>query len=60
VCDLAWDAERSENPRLPPHARAHSAGLARSRRDGKTVMYAVAEAGRALIDAVREPETAAR
>ena len=31
-----------------------------SRRDGKMVMYAVSEAGRALIDAVREPETAAR
>jgi ArsR family transcriptional regulator, lead/cadmium/zinc/bismuth-responsive transcriptional repressor len=37
-----------------------SAGLVRSRRDGKMVMYAVTEAGRALIDAVREPETALR
>ena len=37
-----------------------SAGLVRSRRDGKMVMYAVTEAGRTLIDVVREPETAPR
>ena len=60
VCDLAWVAERSENL-VSHHMRVlRGAGLVRSRRDGKMVMYAVTEAGRALIDAVREPETAAR
>jgi ArsR family transcriptional regulator, lead/cadmium/zinc/bismuth-responsive transcriptional repressor len=60
VCDLAWVAERSENL-VSHHLRVlRSAGLVRSRRDGKMVMYAVTEPGRALIDAVREPETAAR
>jgi ArsR family transcriptional regulator, lead/cadmium/zinc/bismuth-responsive transcriptional repressor len=60
VCDLAWVAERSENL-VSHHLRVlRSAGLVRSRRDGKMVMYAVTEAGRALIDAVREPANAAR
>ena len=60
VCDLAWVAERSENL-VSHHLRVlRSAGLVRSRRDGKMVMYAVTAAGRALIDAVREPEMVAR
>lgn len=60
VCDLAWVAERAENL-VSHHLRIlRGAGLVRSRRDGKLVMYAVTEAGRALIDAVSEPETAAR
>lgn len=60
VCDLAWVAERSENL-VSHHLRVlRSAGLVRSRREGKMVMYAVTDAGRALIDAVRQPETAAR
>jgi ArsR family transcriptional regulator, lead/cadmium/zinc/bismuth-responsive transcriptional repressor len=60
VCDLAWVAERSENL-VSHHLRIlRGAGLVRSRREGKMVMYAVSEAGRALIDAVREPEAAAR
>jgi DNA-binding transcriptional ArsR family regulator len=60
VCDLAWIAERSENL-VSHHLRIlRSAGLVRNRRDGKMVMYAVTEAGRALIDAVREPAKAAR
>jgi ArsR family transcriptional regulator, lead/cadmium/zinc/bismuth-responsive transcriptional repressor len=60
VCDLAWVAERSENL-VSHHLRAlRNAGLVRSRRDGKMVMYAVTEAGRALLAAVRagEPEVA--
>ena len=53
VCDLAWVAERSENL-VSHHLRVlRAAGLVRSRRDGKMVMYAVTEAGGALIDAVR-------
>jgi DNA-binding transcriptional ArsR family regulator len=60
VCDLAWVAERSENL-VSHHMRVlRSAGLVRSRRDGKMVMYAVTDTGRALIDAVREPDRAAR
>ena len=60
VCDLAWVAERSENL-VSHHLRVlRGAGLVRCRRDGKMVMYAVTEAGRALIDAVRAPEAAAR
>ncbi len=56
MCDLAWVAERSENL-VSHHLRVlRGAGLVRSRRDGKMVMYAVTEAGRALIDAVRGPE----
>jgi DNA-binding transcriptional ArsR family regulator len=53
VCDLAWVAERSENL-VSHHLRVlRAAGLVRSRRDGKMVMYAVTEPGQALIDAVR-------
>src|SRR3954451_13744255 len=59
VCDLAWVAERSENL-VSHHLRVLSGpGLVRSRGDGKMVMYAVTEAGRALIGAVRAPETVA-
>jgi DNA-binding transcriptional ArsR family regulator len=55
VCDLAWVAERSENL-VSHHLRAlRNAGLVRSRREGKMVMYAVTDVGRSLIDAVREP-----
>ena len=58
VCDLAWVAERSENL-VSHHLRIlRGAGLVHSRREGKMVMYAVTEAGRALIDAVRRPEAA--
>lgn len=50
VCDLAWVSERSEKL-VSHHARAlRSAGLVESRRDGKMVMYALTEAGRALLE----------
>lgn len=52
VCDLSWVAERSEGL-VSHHVRAlRSAGLVRSRRDGKMVMYELTEGGRALLDAV--------
>lgn len=52
VCDLAWVAERSENL-VSHHLRAlRSAGVVSSRREGKMVMYAVTDAGRALLGAV--------
>jgi DNA-binding transcriptional ArsR family regulator len=52
VCDLAWIAERSQNL-VSHHLRAlRAAGLVRSRRDGKMVMYALTEDGRSLLTAV--------
>lgn len=52
VCDLAWVSGRSDKL-ISHHARAlRSAGLVASRRDGKMVMYALTDAGRALLDAV--------
>ncbi len=59
VCDLAWVAERSEKL-VSHHVRAlRAAGLVRSRRDGKMVMYALTDVGSALLDAVVGAETAA-
>jgi DNA-binding transcriptional ArsR family regulator len=55
VCDLAWIAGRSENL-VSHHVRAlRSAGLARSRRQGKLVLYRLTPAGEALLAAVLEP-----
>lgn len=60
VCDLAWVTERAENL-VSHHLRTlRGAGLVTSRRDGKMVMYAVTEAGRALLSAVRTDAEAAR
>jgi len=60
VCDLAWVTERSENL-VSHHLRSlRNAGLVGSRREGKMVMYAVSEAGRSLLDAVRGREELAR
>ncbi len=51
VCDLSWVAARSEGL-VSHHVRAlRSAGLVRSRRDGKMVMYELTDAGRALLEA---------
>jgi len=56
VCDLAWVAERSEKL-VSHHVRVlRSGGLVRSRRDGKMVMYALTDAGRALVRAVMAQE----
>jgi DNA-binding transcriptional ArsR family regulator len=61
VCDLAWIAERSQNL-VSHHLRAlRTAGLVRSRRDGKMIMYSLTEEGRELLAAVapaRVPATA--
>jgi len=52
VCDLSWIVERSDKV-VSHHVRAlRSSGLVTSRREGKMVMYAITEAGAALIAAV--------
>ena len=51
VCDLAWIAGKADNL-VSHHLRAlRSAGLARSRRDGKIVFYSLTERARTLLDA---------
>ena len=52
VCDLAWVCERSD--KLVSHhlRQLRSAGLVRSRRDGKMVIYSLTAAGSALVAAV--------
>lgn len=52
VCDLAWIVGRDE--RLVSHhvRQLKAAALARSKRDGKMVMYELSERGRALLAAV--------
>lgn len=56
VCDLAWISGRAENL-VSHHVRAlRAAGLATSRRDGKMVMYALTDRGRALLAAIGEVE----
>lgn len=52
VCDLAWVCGDSGNL-ISHHLRVlRAGGLARSRRDGKLIMYALTPAGRALLGAV--------
>jgi DNA-binding transcriptional ArsR family regulator len=59
VCDLAWVAERSEKL-VSHHVRQlRVAGLVRSRRDGKMVMYRLTDAGVGLLEALRPAPVAA-
>lgn len=52
VCDLSWVCERAENL-VSHHVRTlRSAGLVRSRREGKMVMLSLTERGAALLEAV--------
>lgn len=56
VCDLAWISERPQNL-VSHHLRAlREAGLARSRRDGKMVMYDLTAEGAALVAVVLSEE----
>lgn len=60
VCDLAWIAERSQNL-VSHHLRVlRQAGLARSRREGKMVMYSLSREGVELVAATAEAEAARR
>jgi len=52
VCDLAWIVGRDERL-VSHHVRLlKGAGMARSERDGKMVMYELTARGRALLAAV--------
>ena len=52
VCDLAWISDRAQNL-VSHHMRTlRSAGLVRSRRDGKLVMYSPTDEGLSLLAAV--------
>ncbi len=52
ICDLAWILGRDEKL-VSHHARQlKAAGLARSERDGKMVMYELTDRGRLLLGAV--------
>lgn len=58
VCDLAWVMERSD--KLVSHhlRQLRAAGLVRSRRDGKMVMYALTERGVRLLGVLLEAREA--
>jgi len=59
VCDLAWVCERSDKL-VSHHVRQlRAAGLVRSRRDGKMVMYELTDTGTALLTAVLAAPVAA-
>ena len=60
VCDLAWVCERSQNL-VSHHVRAlRAAGLASSRRQGRSVLYGLTGEGHALLAALlAEPAQAA-
>jgi DNA-binding transcriptional ArsR family regulator len=52
VCDLAWVTERSDKL-VSHHVRQlRAAGLVRSRRDGKMIMYELTDLGSTLLAAV--------
>ncbi|HXR30208.1 MAG TPA: metalloregulator ArsR/SmtB family transcription factor [Solirubrobacterales bacterium] len=59
VCDLAWIVGRDERL-VSHHVRLlKGAGLARSERDGKMVMYELTERGSALLASVASQRIAA-
>jgi DNA-binding transcriptional ArsR family regulator len=58
VCDLSWIAERAQNL-VSHHVRAlRAAGLVRSERRGKLVMYSLTDDGHALLGLVLAPPRA--
>ena len=59
VCDLAWVVERNENL-VSHHVRLlRTAGLVRSRRDGKMVLYSLTDSGRLLLaEVIAQPAVA--
>lgn len=60
VCDLAWVSGRSDKL-VSHHLRLlRSAGLARSRRDGRMVLYAMTDRGRTLLDTLLSAQAVVR
>lgn len=59
VCDLAWISERQD--KLVSHhlRQLRGAGVARSRKDGRMVLYSLTARGRELLDAVTAQQLAA-
>lgn len=56
VCDLAWILGRSDNV-VSHHLRLlRQGGLARSRRDGKMILYSLTEVGMTLLDSLTRNE----
>jgi DNA-binding transcriptional ArsR family regulator len=54
VCDLAWVTERADS-HVSHHVRMlRSLGLARSRREGKMVVYSLTQSGRGLLAGLRD------
>jgi DNA-binding transcriptional ArsR family regulator len=51
-CDLAWIVGVAQNLVSHHLRRLRDAGLARSRRDGKMVLYSLTDQGRALVEQV--------
>lgn len=60
VCDLAWVMERSDQLVSHHLRQLRSAGVVRSRRDGKMVMYELTDRGRALLAVVAPALEASR
>jgi DNA-binding transcriptional ArsR family regulator len=55
VCDLSWVCERSDKL-VSHHVRQlRAAGMVRSRREGKMVMYTLTPVGRTSLDALATP-----
>ena len=59
VCDLAWVSERQD--KLVSHhlRQLRTAGLARSRKEGRMVLYSLTDRGHALLGAVAGDSRAA-
>jgi len=60
VCDMAWVVGQAQNLVSHHLRQLKIAGLVTSRRDGRLVMYALSERGRALVAAVLGTETVSR
>lgn len=55
VCDLAWICECSDKLASHHLRILRTAGLARSRREGRMVLYELTPAGAGLLEAVLDP-----